>query len=42
VLLNAGIRIWLAERAPTIGDGIDLARHAIDSGAARARLDSIR
>jgi anthranilate phosphoribosyltransferase len=42
VLLNAGIRIWLAERTPSIGEGIDLARQAIDSGAAKAKLDSIR
>lgn len=42
VLLNAGIRTWLAERAPSIPDGIDLARQAIDSGAAKAKLDSIR
>ncbi|MEK7248581.1 MAG: anthranilate phosphoribosyltransferase [Chloroflexota bacterium] len=41
VLLNAGIRIWLAERAPTIGDGIDIARQTIDSGAAKAKLDEI-
>lgn len=42
VVLNAGIRIWLAERAGTIEEGIDIAKKAIDSGAARAKLDSIR
>lgn len=42
VLLNAGVRIWLAERAPSIGEGIEMARQAIDSGAAKAKLDSIR
>lgn len=42
VLLNAGIRIWLAERATSIGDGIDAARAAIDSGAARAKLEQLR
>jgi anthranilate phosphoribosyltransferase len=42
VLLNAGLRIWLAERAPSIGDGIDLARRAIDDGLARRKLDEIR
>jgi anthranilate phosphoribosyltransferase len=42
VLLNAGMRIWLAERAPSIGEGIELARKAIDSGAARAKLDALR
>jgi anthranilate phosphoribosyltransferase len=42
VLLNAGLRIWLAERAPSIGDGIELAREAMDSGAAREKLDAVR
>lgn len=42
VLLNAGIRIWLAERAPSIGDGIEVARKAIDSGAAREKLAAVR
>jgi anthranilate phosphoribosyltransferase len=42
VLLNAGVRIWLAERAPSIGDGVEMARQAIDSGAAKAKLDAIR
>jgi len=38
VLLNAGIRIFLAERAETIGEGVERAREAIDSGAAKAKL----
>jgi anthranilate phosphoribosyltransferase len=42
VLLNAGIRIWLAERAPSIGDGVDLARGAIFSGAAKRKLEALR
>jgi anthranilate phosphoribosyltransferase len=42
VLLNAGIRIWVAERAATVGEGIELARAAIDSGAAKALLEEIR
>ncbi|MDO8615633.1 MAG: anthranilate phosphoribosyltransferase [Dehalococcoidia bacterium] len=42
VLLNAGVRIWLAERAPTIEEGLALARTAIDSGAARAKLEGLR
>jgi anthranilate phosphoribosyltransferase len=42
VLLNAGIRIWLAERAESIGEGIEKARNAIDSGAARSKLDEMR
>jgi anthranilate phosphoribosyltransferase len=42
VLLNAGLRIWLAERAPDIAAGINLARQAIDSGAAREKLAALR
>jgi hypothetical protein len=42
VLLNAGVRIWLAERAASIGDGIATAREAIDSGAAKAKLEELR
>jgi anthranilate phosphoribosyltransferase len=41
VLLNAGLRIWLAERASSIGEGIEKAREAIDSGAARAKLKQL-
>jgi len=42
ILFNAGIRIWLAERAPDIGEGIAAARQAIDSGAAAAKLAALR
>lgn len=42
VLLNAGIRIWLSERAESIGEGIERARNAIDSGAAMSKLDELR
>ncbi len=38
VLLNAGAAIYVADRAATLGEGIEKARHAIDSGAARAKL----
>ncbi len=41
VLLNAGLRIWLAEQAESIGEGIEKARAAIDSGAAREKLDAL-
>ena len=41
VLLNAGLRIWLAERAASIAEGIEKAREAIDSGAARAKLKQL-
>jgi anthranilate phosphoribosyltransferase len=42
VLLNAGIRIWLAERAASISEAIDKTRETIDSGAARAKLAELR
>ncbi len=42
VLLNAGIRIWLSEQAASIGEGIARAREALDSGAARAKLEALR
>jgi anthranilate phosphoribosyltransferase len=42
VLLNAGVRIWLAERAPDIGSGIEMARQAVDSGAARGLVSALR
>jgi anthranilate phosphoribosyltransferase len=42
VLLNAGVRIWLAERAESIGEGIEKARDSIDSGAAQRKLEQLR
>lgn len=42
VLLNAGLRIYLAERATSVADGIEKARDAIDSGAAKAKLEALR
>lgn len=42
VALNAGLRLYLAERAPNIGDGIEMARRAIDSGAAAKKLQELR
>ena len=42
VLLNAGLRTYLAERAETVEDGIGKAREAIDSGAAKAKLNALR
>ena len=38
VLLNAGAAIYVADRADTLGEGIELAREAIASGAAREKL----
>lgn len=42
VLLNAGIRIWLTERAGSLVEAIEKARVAIDSGAARSKLEELR
>jgi anthranilate phosphoribosyltransferase len=40
VLLNAGATLYAANVAPSLGDGIARARAALDSGAARAKLDA--
>lgn len=42
IVLNAGVRLWLAERAEDIGSGIEMAREAIDSGAAEEKLGALR
>lgn len=42
ICLNAGLRVYLAERAPDIAAGIALAREALDSGAAREKLAALR
>jgi anthranilate phosphoribosyltransferase len=39
VLLNAGAALYIAEAAGSIADGVDAARAAVASGAARAKLD---
>jgi anthranilate phosphoribosyltransferase len=39
VALNAGAALYAAGRAVSIAEGIDQARAAIGSGAARAKLD---
>ena len=41
VLLNAGVALYAADVAPTMKDGIERARAALDSGAARARLAQV-
>ena len=41
VLLNAGAALFIAEAAPTIGEGVELARAAVSSGAAREKLDAL-
>ena len=39
VLMNAGAAIYMAGKAETIQDGIDMARNMIDSGKAAAQLE---
>jgi anthranilate phosphoribosyltransferase len=41
VVLNAGVALYAANVAPTMMDGIQLARQAIESGAARVKLDAL-
>ncbi|MCM3030803.1 anthranilate phosphoribosyltransferase [Niallia taxi] len=41
VLLNAGIGIFAAGKAMSIEEGIELARHSIDSGAALSKLEQL-
>jgi anthranilate phosphoribosyltransferase len=41
VLLNAAAALFVAEAAVDLGAGIELARHSIDSGAARGRLEDL-
>lgn len=41
VLLNAGAAIYVADRAPTIAAGMEKARSAIDSGAAKRLLERV-
>jgi anthranilate phosphoribosyltransferase len=41
VVLNAGAALYIAERALGIAEGVEAARAALDSGAARAKLDAL-
>ncbi len=41
VLLNAGAALYIAEAAGSIAEGVDGARAAVASGAARAKLDAL-
>ncbi len=42
VLLNAAAALVVADRAGTLTEGVALARGAIDSGAARAKVEALR
>lgn len=41
VLLNAGAALYVADRATSIGEGIDRAREVVQSGRASAKLEEI-
>lgn len=41
VVLNAGLRIYLAERTSDVAEGIVKAQEVIDSGAAKAKLEAL-
>jgi anthranilate phosphoribosyltransferase len=41
VVLNAAAALFVAEAAVDLGGGIELARHSIDAGAARGRLEDL-
>ena len=41
VILNAGAALYAANVAATVGEGITKARAALDSGAAKARLQQL-
>ena len=41
VVLNAGVALYVANVASSMAEGIVLARQAIESGAARAKLDAL-
>jgi anthranilate phosphoribosyltransferase len=40
-LINAGAALMIADKAATLKDGVALAAHAIDSGKAKATLDTL-
>lgn len=42
ILLNAGAGLWIAERAPTFREGVDLARETLHNGTLRTWLQSIQ
>jgi anthranilate phosphoribosyltransferase len=40
-ILNSGVALYAANLAPSMGEGMALARAALDSGAARRKLDEL-
>jgi anthranilate phosphoribosyltransferase len=41
VILNAGVALYAANVVATIKDGIDAARRAVESGAAKTKLTQL-
>ena len=41
VILNAAAAIYTAGVSPSLADGVTMAREALDSGRARAKLDQL-
>lgn len=41
VLLNSGATLYVNDKAASIGEGVQLARHLLDSGAAAAKLEQL-
>jgi anthranilate phosphoribosyltransferase len=41
VLFNAGAAIYTADIAPSLADGVTMAREALDSGKARQKLNEL-
>ena len=42
VMLNAGAAIYVSGRAVTLADGVGMAREAIESGRAKAKLQELQ
>ncbi len=42
VLLNSAAALLVADRVTSLTEGVEMARHSIDSGAAKAKVDALR
>ncbi|MCO8265390.1 anthranilate phosphoribosyltransferase [Haloferax prahovense] len=42
ILANAGAAVYVADLADSLAEGVEVARDAIESGAAKAKLDALR
>jgi anthranilate phosphoribosyltransferase len=41
IALNAGLALWISERAPTITEGVQMALERLESGMAAERLTAL-